>query len=52
MFNYHVLILQRVEEMSEIIQVREDRLLQISKENNDLIEANNILRKYVISVSM
>ncbi|XP_041364019.1 TATA element modulatory factor-like isoform X2 [Gigantopelta aegis] len=37
-------LLQKLAEKEEILQHREHRLVQLSKENNDLLEANSILR--------
>lgn len=39
------LSLQKLAEMSEILQHRENKLVQLSRENNDLLESNSILRK-------
>lgn len=38
-------IFQKLAEMSEVLQAREDKLLQLSKENCDLMETNSILQK-------
>ncbi|XP_033753536.1 LOW QUALITY PROTEIN: TATA element modulatory factor-like [Pecten maximus] len=35
---------EKMAEMAEVIQVRESKLIQLSKDNNDLMEANSILR--------
>ncbi|KAJ8318851.1 hypothetical protein KUTeg_003942 [Tegillarca granosa] len=37
-------MIQKLAEMSEILQARENKLVQLSHENNDLLEANSILR--------
>lgn len=38
---------QKLAEMAEVLQAREDKLIVLSKENMDLVETNNILRKLV-----
>ena len=40
-------IFQKLAEMAEVLQAREDKLLQLSKDNCDLVEANSILTKLV-----
>ncbi|GAB1600672.1 TATA element modulatory factor-like isoform X2 [Argonauta hians] len=37
-------LLKKLAELSEILQHRENKLVQMSRENNDLLEANSILR--------
>lgn len=37
-------LLKKLAEMAEILQARETRLVQLSKDNNDLLETNSILR--------
>jgi hypothetical protein len=37
--------LQKLAETAEILQAREKQLMQLSKDNNDLLETNSILRK-------
>ncbi|XP_060071462.1 TATA element modulatory factor-like isoform X2 [Ylistrum balloti] len=37
-------VLKKMAEMAEVIQARENKLLQMSKDNNDLMETNSILR--------
>lgn len=36
---------QKLAEMAEVLQARENKLVQLSKENHQLMEDNNILRK-------
>ena len=38
-------LLQKIAELTEILQARESKLVQMSKDNNDLMETTNILRK-------
>lgn len=40
-----VLYLQKLADMAEVLQAREDKLLNMSKENCELMEANSIIRK-------
>lgn len=41
------LLFQKIAELTEILQARESKMVQMSKDSNDLMETNNILRKYV-----
>ena len=36
---------QKLAEMAEVLQARESKLVQLSKDNNDLLETNSILRR-------
>lgn len=40
-----IILLQKIAELTEILQARESKLVQLSKDNNDMMETNNILRK-------
>lgn len=47
-FECHVLwLLQKLAEMAEVLQVREGKVVTLSRENNDLLETNAILRRSV-----
>ncbi|XP_069125270.1 TATA element modulatory factor-like isoform X6 [Argopecten irradians] len=37
-------VLKKMADMAEVIEARESKLIQLSKENNDLMETNSILR--------
>lgn len=41
-------LLKKLAEMSEILQHRENKLVQLSRENNDLLESNSILRNQLV----
>lgn len=41
-------LLKKLAEMSEILQHRENKLVQLSRENNDLLESNSILRNQLL----
>ncbi|XP_076075300.1 uncharacterized protein LOC143046160 isoform X1 [Mytilus galloprovincialis] len=41
---------QKLAEMAEVLQAREDKLIVLSKENMDLVETNNILRNQLHQV--
>ena len=45
LFILNLFILQKLAGMAEVLQAREAKLIQISKENADLFEAISILRK-------
>ncbi|XP_021343088.1 TATA element modulatory factor-like isoform X10 [Mizuhopecten yessoensis] len=40
-------VLKKMAEMEEVILARESKLVQLSKENNDLLETNSILRNQI-----
>lgn len=40
---------QKLAEMAEVLQARETKLVQMSKDNHQLMEDNSILRKYVFA---
>ncbi|XP_021344682.1 TATA element modulatory factor-like, partial [Mizuhopecten yessoensis] len=40
-------VFQKMAEMEEVILARESKLVQLSKENNDLLETNSILRNQI-----
>ena len=55
MEHYHndvVWPVQRLASMAEILDVRERKLVELSKENMDLQETTGVLRRYVISQSL
>ncbi|KAK7448398.1 hypothetical protein BaRGS_00040102 [Batillaria attramentaria] len=43
-------VVKKLAEMAEILQARETRLVQLSKDNNDLLETNSILRSQLQQV--
>ena len=44
-FKSLLFFMQKLAEMAEVLEARESRLLELSKENMDLQESNSILRK-------
>eukprot|EP00105_Crassostrea_gigas_P013025 XP_011429212.1 PREDICTED: TATA element modulatory factor isoform X1 [Crassostrea gigas] len=45
--NSDVTYQQKIAELTEILQARESKLVQLSKDNNDMMETNNILRNQI-----
>nr|XP_011429212.2 TATA element modulatory factor isoform X1 [Crassostrea gigas] len=45
--NSDVMYQQKIAELTEILQARESKLVQLSKDNNDMMETNNILRNQI-----
>lgn len=40
-------LIKKIAELTEILQARESKLVQLSKDNNDMMETNNILRNQI-----